>query len=54
MASIIKDALPARLKPSNGEAEGRHHGKTQSHVVSLPPLHFSEVAGAGDNDKQRW
>lgn len=35
MASKIKDALPAHMKPSNG-AEGaeRHHGKSQSHVVS--------------------
>ncbi|PIB02880.1 putative UTP--glucose-1-phosphate uridylyltransferase, partial [Cercospora beticola] len=33
MASVIKDALPSRLKPGNGEAEGRHHGKSQSHVA---------------------
>lgn len=35
MASKIKDALPAHLKPSNGSDGGdRHHGKSQSHVVS--------------------
>lgn len=53
MASIIKDALPARLKSSNGEAEARHHGKTQSHVVSFPLLHFSDLADGGDHDEQR-
>lgn len=40
MAQKIKDALPSHLKPSsNGGDEGgdfarRHHGKSQSHVVS--------------------
>lgn len=36
MASRIKDALPSHLKPSSAEdGFGRHHGKTQSHMVSL-------------------
>ena len=41
MASKISSALPAHLKPSgagNGDANGgfarKHHGKSQSHVVS--------------------
>ena len=41
MASKISSALPSHLKPSgasNGDADGafarKHHGKTQSHVVS--------------------
>ena len=36
MASAIKSALPSHLKPSaaDGEAGGRHHGKTRSHMVS--------------------
>ena len=39
MAGIIKQALPAHMKPANGsngeEAfKRRHHGKTQSHMVS--------------------
>ncbi|EME83487.1 uncharacterized protein MYCFIDRAFT_88125 [Pseudocercospora fijiensis CIRAD86] len=36
MASKIKDALPSHLKPTNGSADnadGRHHGKSQSHVA---------------------
>lgn len=35
MASKIKDALPAHMKPSNGTDGERHHGKSQSHVVSF-------------------
>jgi len=45
MAQSVKNALPTRLKEAmgDGEANGgpRHHGKTQSHVVStffLQPL----------------
>lgn len=39
MASTLKSALPSHLKPSglgNGDAEfaKKHHGKTQSHMVS--------------------
>lgn len=38
MAQAVKNALPTRLKEAmgDGEANGgpRHHGKTQSHVVS--------------------
>lgn len=35
MASKIKDALPSHLRPSaNGSDSERHHGKSQSHVVS--------------------
>jgi hypothetical protein len=41
MASALKSALPAHLKPStlgNGDAGAefarKHHGKTQSHMVS--------------------
>lgn len=41
MASKISSALPSHLKPtgtSNGDADGafsrKHHGKSQSHVVS--------------------
>lgn len=42
MASAIKSAIPSHLKPSsasgNGDAEtdfdGKHHGKTRSHMVS--------------------
>ena len=41
MASTLKSALPAHLKPSglgNGDANAefarKHHGKTQSHMVS--------------------
>lgn len=37
MSSIptkIKDALPTHLKPGNGAEGDRHHGKSQSHVVS--------------------
>lgn len=31
-----KSAIPSHLKTAtNGGAEERHHGKTQSHVVSL-------------------
>ncbi|KAK6842203.1 hypothetical protein PG987_003063 [Apiospora arundinis] len=35
MASAIKSALPSHLKPSaaDGEAGGRHHGKTRSHMA---------------------
>lgn len=33
--SKLKDALPAHLKPGNGAEGERHHGKSQSHVVSL-------------------
>lgn len=48
MASkIIKDALPSHLKPSNGSADaaGRHHGKSQSHVVSKPSFSLSRSIG---------
>jgi hypothetical protein len=36
MASTLKSALPSHLKPGNGDAEfaRKHHGKTQSHMVS--------------------
>lgn len=38
-----KSALPSHLKPSNGSADGfdsaRHHGKSQSHVVSRRSFH---------------
>lgn len=50
MASALKDALPARLKPSNGEAEGRHHGKSQSHVVSFPLIHSVVLSSR----ERRW
>lgn len=38
MASAIKSALPSRLKgeskdEDNNGFEGRHHGKTRSHMV---------------------
>lgn len=65
MASKISSALPAHLKPSgasNGEANGggarKHHGKSQSHMVSsdqflwvlqtceLFTFNFLEVANA--------
>lgn len=52
MASALKDALPARLKPSNGEAEGRHHGKSQSHVVSFPLIH-SVVLSSRERRRRR-
>ena len=40
MASKIKDALPSHLKPAANGSEGgdRHHGKSQSHVVSHFPV----------------
>ena len=50
MASKIQSALPAHLKSSalsngNGDADGsfarKHHGKTQSHVVSWTASLFS-------------
>jgi hypothetical protein len=34
LGSKIKDALPSHLKPGNGAEGERHHGKSQSHVVS--------------------
>jgi hypothetical protein len=47
MASLAAKVLPDRLKPAsaaNGGGEGdfarKHHGKTQSHVVSPQPLGF--------------
>ena len=45
MASAIKSALPSHLKvsplSSNGDGnddqfQARHHGKTRSHMVSMP------------------
>ena len=44
MASALKSALPSHLKPSglggDGEKEfaRKHHGKTQSHMVSSADL----------------
>ena len=52
MASKIKDALPSPLKTSaaqNGDADGftgRHHGKSQSHVVSTIRISFNASPGA--------
>jgi len=52
MASKISSALPAHLKPaalssSNGNADGaferKHHGKTQSHMVSHIPAVCGDV-----------
>ena len=47
MASKISSALPSHMKPasmSNGDAEGafqkKHHGKSQSHVVSSDGIVF--------------
>ena len=43
MTSSLKSALPAHLKSAlgNGDANAefarKHHGKTQSHMVSVPP-----------------
>ena len=43
MASAIKEALPSRIKDefSDGGFARKHHGKTQSHMVSLSSLLFS-------------
>lgn len=45
MAAAIKSALPSRLKPEgDGEDngfEGRHHGKTRSHMVSQTGAAFT-------------
>lgn len=48
MASTLKSALPSHLKPSSalgGDAEfaRKHHGKTQSHMVSAPSFKFLET-----------
>jgi len=52
MASTLKSALPAHLKPStlgNGDAAAefakKHHGKTQSHMVSSPFLDGGIICG---------
>lgn len=41
-ANAIKSAIPSHLKPGNGDSEAefatKHHGKTRSHMVSLPAL----------------
>lgn len=46
MANLVKNALPAHLKStigngatSDGTFERKHHGKTQSHVVSAHSLY---------------
>lgn len=48
MASAIKSALPSRLKPEGKDEdsgfEGRHHGKTRSHMVSSTVFHFLPFA----------
>ena len=56
MASKIKDALPAHLKSNGAEGE-RHHGKSQSHVVSLK--HFGLLlhrwkAAARQSSSSTW
>jgi hypothetical protein len=52
MASALKSAIPSHLKPSAAEKhtaddkefKGRHHGKTQSHMVSQYSLVFQVVS----------
>lgn len=64
MASKVSSALPAHLKPTgttNGDADGafsrKHHGKSQSHVVSQRAFPFLHNVGSGGHEcrqQQTW